>query len=256
MGEAAGRAGGRRRRGEFLSGAAVAVGCLLFLGGFVVAAVLYQPYAVPTDSMAPTVSAGDRVLARRIDGDEVRRGDVVIFSDATWGDSPMIKRVIGIGGDTVACCTEDGRVTVNGEPVSEPYLGDESREATGEFEAEVPEGELFLLGDNRVDSLDSRSMLSDTSAGSVSRDAVSARVEAVVWPLSRVGLLEGATGFAALPGGVSGAGPLRPLAAVAAAGVLLVAAGGAYGPLSRRVRARGRRSVSRSPVTHNEGTHG
>ena len=81
---------GHGRLGSVLSGLAVAVGCVLFLGGFVWGAVEYQPYTVPTDSMDPTVKAGDRVLAQRISGDEVRRGDVVVFKDAQWGDMPMV----------------------------------------------------------------------------------------------------------------------------------------------------------------------
>lgn len=245
------------RRGRVLSGLAVAVGCVLFLGGFAIGALLYQPYAVPTDSMAPAVSAGDRVLAQRIDGGEVRRGDVVVFEDPAWGQATMIKRVVGIGGDTVACCTGDGLLTVNGEPVAEPYLDEESEGATEPFEVEVPEGEMFLLGDHRADSLDSRSMITDTSAGSVPLDAVTARVEAVVWPLGRAGSLPDPEGFAGLPGGVSGGGPLGLLFLAVVVGGLLVLGGGAYGPLARRrALRRGRRAVPASPVAHNEGTHG
>lgn len=107
---------GRGRAGAMVSGLAVAVGCVLFLGGFIWAAVVYKPYTVPTASMSPTVNAGDRVLAERIDGADVRRGDVVVFADSVWGDTPMVKRVVGIGGDTVACCDKDGRLTVDGTP--------------------------------------------------------------------------------------------------------------------------------------------
>jgi signal peptidase I len=225
--------------GRLLSGAAVAVGCVLLLGGFVLAAIVYQPYTVPTDSMAPSVSSGDRVLAQRIDGDEVRRGDVVVFTEAEWGATPMVKRVVAIGGDTVSCCTDGGRLTVNGEPVDESYLDEESRVSPTRFTAEVPEGELFMLGDNRLDSLDSRSMLTESDAGSVPRDAVSARVEATVWPPSRVGLLSQAEGFAGQPGGISGAGPLLPLVVAAVCGALLIVAGASYGPLARRRASRG-----------------
>ncbi|MDT0341139.1 signal peptidase I [Streptomyces litchfieldiae] len=229
----------RGRLGRVLSNAAVGVGCVMLLGGFVMAAVLYQPYTVPTDSMSPAVAAGDRVLAQRIDGGEVRRGDVVVFRDAEWGDSLMIKRVIGVGGDTVACCDAEGRLSVNGEPVAEPYVDDEYGASLTGFEAEVPEGELFLLGDDRSNSRDSRSLLTDTSAGTVPRDAVSGRVEATVWPLGRVGLLARATGFTDLPGGISGAGPLRPLFYVTTAGAVLILAGAAYAPLARRASRSG-----------------
>ncbi|MGP3968580.1 signal peptidase I [Streptomyces sp. 6N223] len=222
------------RRGRALAGAALAVGLVLFLGGFALGAVLYQPYAVPTDSMAPSVSAGDRVLAERIDGEEVRRGDVVVFRDELWGNAPMVKRVVGIGGDSVVCCTDEGLLTVNGEPIEEPYLDEESRRSPTEFSADVPEGELFLIGDHRLDSLDSRSMLTDSDPGTVPRDAVTARVEATVWPLGRFGPLAGAGGFDALPGGTSGSGPLVPLFFATAGGALLIIGGALHGPVARR----------------------
>jgi signal peptidase I len=235
----------------------MAVGFVLFFGGFAVTALLYQPFAVPTNSMAPTVARRDRVLAERIGGDEVRRGDVVVFEDPDWGDATMIKRVVGVGGDTVACCDGRGRITVNGEPVTEAYLDAESGRATQEFESVVPEGELFLLGDHRGDSLDSRSMLDGSGGGSVPRGAVSARVEAVAWPLGRAGLLERPEGFAGLPGGISERGPLGPLVLAVAGGAVLVFGAGLYGPCARwRAARRDRRAVRASRVAHNEGTHG
>ena len=246
------------RLGRRLSAVAVGVGCVLFLGGFVLAAFLYQPYTVPTNSMSPAVMAGDRVLAQRIDGSEVRRGDVVVFRDALWGDSPMIKRVVGVGGDTVACCDEGGRLTVNGEPIAEPYVEEAQGAAGVGFEATVPDGEIFLLGDDRVDSLDSRNLMTESDPGTVPLTAVSGRVEATVWPFDRLGVLPVASGFAELPGGVSGAGPLRPLAYATVAGGLLIVCGALLGPVvGRLTRARSdRRGVPTPPVAHNEGTHG
>ncbi|MFI2208179.1 signal peptidase I [Streptomyces sp. NPDC020141] len=229
---------GRGRLGSTLSGLAVAVGSLLFLGGFGWGALVYQPYTVPTDSMTPTVSPGDRVLAQRVDGDEVRRGDVVVFRDSSWGGGPMVKRVIGVGGDTVACCGDGGLLTLNGEPVEEPYLGGErDRSVSSTFTATVPEGHLFLLGDRRISSLDSRSRLDGPEQGSVPRSAVTGRLDAVAWPLDG-GVIERPRGFAALPGGVSEIGPVRLIAGAVAAGAVLILAGAAYGPVSRRRRAR------------------
>ena len=77
-----------RSLGSVLSGLAVAVGCVLFLGGFAWGAVQYKPYTVPTQSMSPTVKAGDRVLAQRISGGDVRRGDVVVFRTRTGPTCP------------------------------------------------------------------------------------------------------------------------------------------------------------------------
>lgn len=143
---------GHGRLGSKLSGFAMALGCVLFLGGFAWGAIVYQPYTVPTDSMSPTITAGDRVLAERIDGSDVERGDVVVFKQASWGNMPMVKRVVAVGGDTVACCTQN-KLTVNGKKIDEPYLPKGSAaEATTIPAIKVPEGRLFLLGDERSGS--------------------------------------------------------------------------------------------------------
>ncbi|WP_129842711.1 signal peptidase I [Streptomyces sp. RFCAC02] len=248
---------GSGRRGRVLSGIAAGIGCVLFLGGFALAAVLYRPFTVPTGSMAPTVTPGDRVLALRIDGADVRRGDVVVFRDDTWGEVPMMKRVVGVGGDEVACCDARDRLLVNGEPIAEPYLTSAFGISSTGFDVVVPDGELFLLGDDRAESLDSRSHITDTEAGTVPRDAVTARVEATAWPPGRIGTLAPATGFAGLPGGVSGRGPLVPLLWAVVTGAVLIVAGAAYGPVARwAARRKGRHGVPAAPVAHNEGTHG
>jgi signal peptidase I len=222
---------GHGRLGSVLSGVAVALGCVLFLGGFVWGAVLYQPYTVPTGSMTPTIGSGDRVLAQRIDGDEVRRGDVVVFEQSTWGNLPMVKRVVG-------------KLTVNGEEIAEPYLPDGTgAAATGIPATTVPEGRLFLLGDERSGSMDSSVHLGDGEKGSVPRDAVRARVDAVAWPMDKFGMLERPEGFADMPGGLSEPGPLRLMVIAIVVGMALVLGGAAYGPVAKRVgrgRDRGR----------------
>lgn len=236
--------------GSVLSGIAVAVGFALFLGGFVWGAFVYRPYTVPTDSMMPTVQPGDRVLAQRIGGGEVRRGDVVVFTDTEWSDLPMVKRVVGVGGDTVKCCGAAGELTVNGTALDEPYI-DGPRPDTAPavppgqpgapgipFEVTVPEGNLFLMGDRRDASLDSRAHLQEVGQGTVPRSAVSARVDALAWPSAR--MLERPRTYEALPGGVSRSGPLLLQLAAVAAGAVLVVLGAAYGPLVRLL-GRGRR---------------
>ncbi|MGW1491849.1 signal peptidase I [Streptomyces sp. NBC_00191] len=240
---------GHGRLGNALSGLAVAVGSVLFLGGFIWGAVVYQPYTVPTDSMTPTVQAGDRVLAERIDGDQVRRGDIVVFRDKQWGDMPMVKRVVGVGGDTIACCGEGGKLTVNGKAVEEPYLRTKGP-ASNSFTASVPKGQLFLLGDERMGSQDSRVHLQDPGQGSVPRSAVEARLDAVAWPLDG-GLLERPDGFAALPGGVSRPGPVKLVVGSVAVGAALIAAGSLYGPIARRLsgRRRGAAGAGRKKAT-------
>ncbi|MEV7140211.1 signal peptidase I [Streptomyces tauricus] len=222
---------GHGRLGSKLSGLAVALGCVLFLGGFAWGAVVYQPYTVPTDSMAPTIASGDRVLAERIDGSEVRRGDVVVFKQATWGNMPMVKRVVAVGGDTVACCTQD-KLTVNGKKIDEPYLPKGSAAESSTIPSiEVPKDRLFLLGDERSGSLDSTAHLTEAGNGTVPRGAVSARVDAVAWPMN--GMLDRPTGFEPL-GGISDPGPLRLVLAAVVAGAVLVLGGAAYGPIANR----------------------
>ncbi|MFE7468161.1 signal peptidase I [Streptomyces sp. NPDC057499] len=237
---------GRSRLGSVLSGLAVAVGCVLFLGGFAWGAVVYKPYTVPTQSMTPTVHSGDRVLAERIDGGEVRRGDVVVFADPAWGDMPMVKRVVGIGGDRITCCGADGRLRVNGKPLDEPYLRNKDRASTEDFTAEVPEGQLFLLGDDRTSSLDSRVHLEDAGKGSVPRDAVQARVDAIAWPMN--GMVERPRAFAGLPGGISSPGPIQLQLRAVIVGMVLILGGAAYGPVETLLTLSARKGRERQPA--------
>ncbi|WP_405464077.1 signal peptidase I [Streptomyces jietaisiensis] len=231
---------GRGRLGSVLSNIAVALGCVLFLGGFAWGAVVYKPYTVPTSSMTPTIDAGDRVLAQRVDGDDVERGDVVVFRQESWGNAPMVKRVVAVGGDTVGCCT-DGKLTVNGKKIDEPYLpAGQAAESKKIPTLTVPKGRLFLLGDERSGSLDSTAHLTEAGSGTVPRSAVDSRVDAVAWPMN--GMLTRPTGFETL-GPLSSPGPLRLVLAAIVAGVVLILGGAAYGPLAKRL---GRsRTVSR-----------
>ncbi|MFE9624886.1 signal peptidase I [Streptomyces sp. NPDC006527] len=226
------------RTGQRLSAVAVALGLVLFLGGFGWAALMYRPYTVPTSSMAPTIDAGERVLAQVVDGDEVRRGDVVVFTDKTWAsNAPVVKRVVAVGGDTVSCCT-DGKLTVNGKRIDEPYLPEGTLAEIKNFPTvKVPEGRLFLLGDERQGSLDSTAHLTDAAGGTVARTAVKARVDAVVWPMN--GMLKRPTGFETL-GTLSQPGPLPTIGWLIVAGAVLVLGGGAYGPIAKRASRRPR----------------
>ncbi|WP_225846484.1 signal peptidase I [Streptomyces sp. HPF1205] len=234
-----GRGSGRGRLGNTLSGIAVALGCVLFLGGFAWAAFMYRPYTVPTNSMQPTVRPGDKVLAQRVSGSSVHRGDVVVFKDPLWGDMPEVKRVVGVGGDKVACCDSQGRLTVNGTPVRETYLDHPGRASLTGFSTVVPKGELFLLGDNRDVSQDSRIRLQDAQGGSVPASDVKGRVAATAWPTGRMGMLSRTPAFDALAGGgASSAGPLEWLVVMVVAGVVLILGGAAYGPVAKLLSRR------------------
>ncbi|QOV37944.1 signal peptidase I [Streptomyces ferrugineus] len=172
-------------KGRGLGVAAVVVGLvgvLLGLGGLAYGRG-FGGSVVSSDSMRPTYRPGDRIVFERVDGREVRAGDVVLFSDPDrYGfDALVMGRVVGVGGDRVACCAgsgADARVTVDGEPLEEPYL--KGGEAVGglnmpSYDVRVPEGRLFLLGDHRANARDSRFFLDD-QGGTVPVSAVRGRV--------------------------------------------------------------------------------
>jgi len=207
-------ASARHRRGpSWLLMLAVALLVMALVRGFLV-----QSFYVPSGSMEPTILPGDRILVNKlVDGSSLQRGDVVVFDGTTTfaaaertphqddgiigrvlsgaasllgvqlGEEDFVKRVIGLPGDHVVCCAPDGRLEVNGTAVSEPYLhpGDKPSELT--FDITVPPGRLWVMGDHRGDSADSRSHLGDPGGGTVSVDDVVGRTAATYWPLNRVG---------------------------------------------------------------------
>jgi signal peptidase I len=233
-----------------IQGVLIAIGLVGLLGGFALMAVDYRPYNVPTDSMENTIPAGTTILAHKVDGSAVGRGDVVVFNDPQWGSMAEVKRVAGVGGDTVACCDKQGRVTVNGKPIDEPYVNTSlvkggllgaNGMAASTFSAKVPAGRLFLLGDNRAVSLDSRSHLQMMS-GTVPESAVAGRVEGAVWPFSRIGTIDRASAFDTLPGrDASAHGPLGLLTVACVGGGVLVLATAGIGSLAGAIGGSRRR---------------
>ncbi|AZQ40448.1 signal peptidase I [Streptomyces cyaneochromogenes] len=158
------------------------VGLLLGLGGLGYARHAFGGSVVSSESMTPTYGPGDRVVYERIDGSEVRRGEVVVFSapDRYGFDGLVMGRVIGVGGDRVACCTgtqADAPVTVNGKRLEEPYVkgGDAHGGYPASYDVQVPEGRLFLMGDHRANSRDSRAFLDD-HGGTLPESAIRGRV--------------------------------------------------------------------------------
>ncbi|RXZ49160.1 signal peptidase I [Agromyces fucosus] len=127
-------------------------------------------FRADSDSMSPTIEVGDVLVAARHRGGGPGRGDVVVFTDpGGWGErvagllgredtpSTFVKRVIGLPGERVACCTAGGALTVDGEPLAEDYreAGDELASVLA-FDRTVPAGSVFVLGDARAASIDSR----------------------------------------------------------------------------------------------------
>ncbi|MCF8529937.1 MAG: signal peptidase I [Candidatus Nanopelagicales bacterium] len=173
---------------------------LLWLGGgiaalWLVTTFVVQQYSIPSNSMEPTLVVNDRVVVNHTAylRSPVRRGDVIVFNgqDSLSADeTDFVKRVVGVGGDRVACCDAQGRVTVNGEPVDEQsyiFPGDSASEIA--FDVEVPDDKLWVMGDHRSESADSRSQMGMPGGGFVSINNVRGQVIAVMWPPSRIGLL-------------------------------------------------------------------
>ncbi|MEU1894828.1 signal peptidase I [Streptomyces pristinaespiralis] len=170
----------QRRAGSGLRTAAwvlVPLGLVLMLGGFGYTWTNYQGATVMSEAMAPTYRPGERLLIERTDAGGIRRGDVVLVDvPDRYQGGPVLQRVIGLGSDHVACC-EGGRITVNGKPVDEPYvMRGEVNPGAGEFDVTVPDARLFLLGDHRANSNDSRFFLGEQS-GSVAASGVRGRVQ-------------------------------------------------------------------------------
>ncbi len=188
----------------------------------VVKTFFLQAFYIPSESMEPTMRPDDKILVQKVSywfGD-VHRGDIVVFDDpGGWLDEAdtaapsnavqkvlervglyptgghLIKRVVGVGGDEVACCDDTGRVTVNGKGLDEPYLLDPSANRDEPFDVEVPEGYLFVMGDNRGNSADSRAHLGDPGGGFIKQDSVVGKAWVRVWPLGRAGFIGGTDAF-------------------------------------------------------------
>ncbi|WP_432491665.1 signal peptidase I [Kineococcus auxinigenes] len=203
----------RPHRRTSRGGRAVAVLAVALLVALVLRSFVVQTFSIPSDSMSPTLEPGQRVLVWRVGAQDVRRGDVVVF-DGTGtfapspaepeglaalgaavggllgfhpGESDYVKRVVGLPGERITCCDEQGRLLVDGEPLEEPYLHPGDGASDVEFDIEVPEGRVWVMGDHRSRSVDSRSHLAAPGGGTIALEDVVGRVVAVSWPPSQIG---------------------------------------------------------------------
>lgn len=209
---------------EFVLVVVIALGLSLVIKTFFV-----QAFYIPSESMESTLLKGDRILVSKLTPGpfELRRGDVAVFKDpGGWLDpgvpenrgpvrevisqgltfigllpsdsgQHLIKRVVGLPGDTVACCDAAGRVTVNGVAVQEPYVKEGSVPSEQTFSHVVPPGDLWVMGDNRQQSRDSRF---NPNRPTVPVANVVGRAFVIVWPFDRMGLLDRPTdAFSGVP---------------------------------------------------------
>jgi signal peptidase I len=209
----------RRKRSffqEFPFLIVVALFVSLFIKTFVV-----QFFFIPSGSMENTLQIDDRVAVNRLPfiSNNIKRGDVVVFRDPdNWlpaadietapfviakakaalvavGILPnpakqyLVKRVVGVGGDHVICCTTTGKITVNGQEMVEPYIYAGNVPSDMNFDVTVPKGKLWVMGDHRGASADSRFHQEDINKGFVPLNRVTGRVLAVIWPIKNISLV-------------------------------------------------------------------
>ena len=271
-------AGRRKSWRQLMMIVLAAIVLMLLLKAFVV-----QVYRIPSASMENTLLTGDRVLVNKLvyHSRGIARGDIVVFSGhGSWGSTTgapdpappgnpvlrvaddvladigvystqtyYIKRVIGLPGDHVACCT-DGKVTVNGVPLQEAsYLYPGANPSNAPFSVVVPPGRLWVMGDNRTISDDSREHMFGgyPGKGTVPENEVTGRAFLIIWPPSQVGDLPIPATFqqAALHAGSAGAAVLQVTQAAVSVVAGAPVAGGAAALLGIPVLARRARRARR-----------
>ncbi|MGC5400235.1 signal peptidase I [Streptomyces sp. DT20] len=207
----------------------VALGAVCSVFVLLFSMFVVQPFLIPSGSMESTLRVGDRVLVNKLAyrfGSEPRRGDVVVFDGtgsfmqepppenpvtgllhgaaaslglAEPAETDFVKRVVGVGGDRVVCCDKRGRIQVNGRPLDEGYLFEGDAPSRAPFDIVVPDGTLWMMGDHRSRSRDSRDHLGEPGGGMVPVDKVIGRVDWIGWPLGRVASLPGTAAFDGVP---------------------------------------------------------
>jgi signal peptidase I len=220
-GKGDGGAGGRhsKRRRSFWRELPVLIVVALVLA-LVIKSFLIQAFYIPSASMENTLEIGDRVLINKVVYHlrPIHRGDIIVFDGTgSWDfdDTPAssniftkavselegivgishdssiyIKRVMGLPGDHVVCCNAKGQITVNGVPLSESsYLYPGNGPSTQTFNITVPPGRLWVMGDHRAVSYDSRGHMGDPGGGTIPESAVLGRAFVIIWPPSRWGFL-------------------------------------------------------------------
>lgn len=183
---------------------------------FLIKTFLFRAFFIPSESMVNTLDVDDRIFVNLLVPEpfSLSRGDIVVFRDTkgwlppveekargpfTWvqdgltfvgllpdnSEQHLVKRVIGLPGDHVVCCDAGGKLTINGTAVDEPYVNPAEVPQVRNFDVVVPEGKVWVMGDNRNHSADSRAHM-DSGGGFIDLDDLEGKAAVIAWPLNRI----------------------------------------------------------------------
>jgi len=187
---------------------------------FLIKTFLFRAFYIPSESMVNTLDVNDRIFVNLLVPEPfaLSRGDVVVFRDTkgwltptaaksegpfTWvqdgltfvgllpdnSEQHLVKRVIGLPGDHVICCDASGKLTINGSAIDEAYVNHAETPQIRNFDVVVPQGKVWVMGDNRNHSADSRSHL-DSNGGFIDIPDIEGKAAVIAWPLNRVTALD------------------------------------------------------------------
>jgi signal peptidase I len=211
-----------RRKGSLLKEFPILVVVALIVS-LLIKTFLVQFFYIPSGSMENTLQIKDRVAVNKIPfiSRSIHRGDIVVFRDpANWLSEPftsespfvvekireglvalgvlpnpakqyLVKRVVGIGGDRVICCNKNKKLTINGKESTEPYIFEGNDPSDLNFDVTVPAGKIWVMGDHRGASADSRYHQDDINKGMVPLNRLTGRVVAVIWPFKNLKIISG-----------------------------------------------------------------
>lgn len=190
---------------------------IALLLSFLIKTFLFRAFFIPSGSMEETLEIDDRIFVNLLVPEpfDLERGDVIVFKDTqAWlpptqngggnfiqdaltfvgllpdeSEQHLVKRVIGMPGDHVVCCNADGKITINGEAIDEPYLYPGALPSETPFDVVVPDGKVWVMGDHRNASADSREHQNGENGGFIDISDIEGKASVIAWPLGRAGFI-------------------------------------------------------------------